>query len=39
MDEKIDFIQSFNSSNTIQHYDMIKTCVVYYLFDLNFIKH
>ena len=39
MDEKINFIQSSNLSNTIQHYDMIKTCILYYLFDLNFIKH
>jgi hypothetical protein len=37
MDEKINFIS--NLSNTIQHHDMIKTCVLYYLFDLNFIKH
>jgi hypothetical protein len=32
-------IQSSNLSKTIQHYDIIKTCTLYYLFHLNFIKH
>jgi hypothetical protein len=39
IDEKIHVIQSSNLSKTIQHYDIIKTCILYYLFHLNFIKH